>query len=293
MKIILKLWILIFTIFLFWIYFIFLSPKIFNNSTLIVPDIINLEEDLGITILKEKNIKYKILYVENKEEVIIKTIPYAGTKIKSKNLIELYIGKIYPFKYSSYIGRLYSDVKDEIERLCRDFNLKLNISYEINNDYVSGVIVKESFIDGKTIEYGDVLNIIISKNDSTFLMPKFIGLSIFEAIALADEYNINLNLIYVETPIDEDIVVYQSTSENTLIQKNNQYQLDLYISKGIKDTTVINPNFFISILDNLGYIYELKYVKSNEMGNKLVAFEVQKLYDIGITKYILWIIEQE
>ncbi len=289
MKVALKLWILILIIFLVWVYFIFFSPKIFNNSTLIVPDIVNLEEDLAIKILKEKNIKYKILYVENKDEVIIKTIPYPGTKIKSKYILELYIGKIFPAKYSSYIGKLYDDVIDEIDRLCRDFNLKLNVSYETCVDSVAGVIIKESFVDGEIVEYGDELNIVIAKNDTTFLMPKFLGLNIVDAIKLANEYNINLNLIYVETPIDEDIVIFQSTSENTLIQKNNQYQLDLYISKGIKDTTVINPYILISILDNLGYIYELKYVESNEIKNKLVAFEVQKLYDISITKYILWI----
>ncbi len=291
MKLVLKLWIIIFIIFIIWLYFIFLSPKIFNNSTVTVPDVINLEENVATNILKEKNIKYKISYVENNEEVIIKTVPYAGTKIKSKYVIELYIGKIFPIRYTSYIGRLYDDVIEELERLSRDFNLKLNISYEICDDYVAGVIIKESFVDGKIIEYGEELNIVVAKNESTFLMPKFLGLNIFDAINLADKYNINLNIIYVDAPIDKDIVIFQSTSENTLIKRNNKYQLDLYVSKGIKDTTVINLDNLISILDNLGYIYELKYVKSNEIKNKLVAFEVQKLYDIGITKYILLIVE--
>lgn len=291
MKFILKLWVIIFVVGLIWLYFIFLSPKIFNNSALIIPDVVNLDEPNAIKKLEDNHIRYKITYIENDKELAIKTIPYAGTKIKSDFEIDLYIGKIFPVSYSSFLGRLYDDVSNQIERLCIDFDLKLNISYEIKNDMISGVIIKESLIEGEAIEYGEELNITISKNDSTYFMPKFLGLTVEEAIKLSEEYNINLNLIYIETPLDSDIVIFQSTEENTLIQRSNQYQLDLYISKGIKETTIINTNTLLTILDNLGYVYEINFLKSNDLENKLVAFKVQKLYDIGITKYILWITE--
>lgn len=289
MKLVLRLWLVTLGIILIWIYFLFISPKIFNNHIVTIPDVIHLSEEQAIKELEKNKIKYQITYVESEEELAMKTVPYAGTKVKTDYVISLYVGKKMPVAYKSYLGRIYEDIADEIELMCNNYGLKLKIEYEETDYTVRGVIIKESLIDGSVLNQGDELCLTISANHSTYMLPNFVGLSLAEAVKLIEEYHIKVNLTYIPTPVDEDIIIYQSTPANTLIQKNNPYTLDLYVSKGVKDTTIIDVESFIEVIGQLGYELEVNYVNSNDLENKLVAFQVQKLYDNNRVKYILWI----
>lgn len=289
MKWVLRLWLVTLGILLLWVYFLFISPKIFNNTIVTVPDVLNLNETEAIQKLNENHIKYQITYIESEKEVALKTVPYAGTNIKADYVVSLYVGKVMPFAYKSYLGRIYEDVQEEIELMCNNYGLHLKIEYEENNTAVKGIILKESLVDGTALNKGDELCLTIAVNHLSFYMPDFIGLSMEEALKLIEEYNLKVNLTYIPTPVDEDIIIFQSTPPNTLIHKNNPYALDLYVSKGVKPTTVVDVDFFIETILNLNYALEINYVDSNEFENKLVAFQVQKLYDINIVKYILWI----
>lgn len=289
MKLALRLWLVTFGIILLWIYFLFISPKIFHQKSITIPNVLHMSEEQAIQELNKNKIKYQITYVESEEECTLKTIPYAGTSIKADYVISLYVGKKMPASYRSYLGRTYETVSDEIELMCNNFGLKLRVEYEENETAIDGVIIKESLVDGARLSSGDELRLTISMNHSTYMLPDFVGMPVEEALELIQKYKIKVNLNYIPTPIDENIIIYQSTPPNTLIQKNNPYLLDLYISKSVSSTTVIDVDFFIETIYNLGYETEINYVNSNESENKLVAFEVQKLYDSNIVKYILWI----
>ncbi|MDE6407884.1 MAG: PASTA domain-containing protein [Anaeroplasmataceae bacterium] len=289
MKWILRLWLVTFGIILIWIYFLFISPKIFNNHIVTIPNVVNLSEEQAIKQLNKNKIKYQITYIESEEEVALKTVPYAGTNIKSDYVISLYVGKIMPAAYKSYLGRVYENIADEIELMCNNHGLKLKLEYEETDNTISGVIIRESLVDGSILNQGDELCLTISTNHSSYMLPDFVGMTIDDALKLITEYNIKVNLTYIPTPVDEDIIIFQSTPPSTLIQKNNPYALDLYISKGVKPTMVVDVDFFIEVIHNLGYDMEINYVNSNDLENKLVAFDVQKLYDSNIVKYILWI----
>lgn len=289
MKASLRIWLVILAIILIWIYFLFISPKIFNNSIVTIPNVVDMTEEQAITELNNYKINYQITYVENEKEVALKTVPFAGTNIKADFVVDLYIGKIMPTSYKSYLGRIYEDVEEEIELMCNNYGLRLKIEYEENNNIISGVIIKESLVDGSILNQGDELCLTLSANHSTYMMPNLVGLSVEEALMLIEEYQIKVNLTYIPTPVDEDLVIFQSTPSNTLIQKNNPYVLDLYISKGVPSTSSVNVDLFVEVIQNLGYELEVNYVNSNDLENKLVAFKVQKLYDNNIVKYILWI----
>lgn len=289
MKLILRLWLVTFGIIILWIYFLFISPKIFNNRIIEIPDVVNLSEADAVEILNEKKIKYQITYIESTEERTLKTIPYAGTSVKANYVVSLYIGKIMPASYKSYLGRALEDVMQEIELMCNHHGLELKIEYEETDSIVGGIIIKESLIDGSILNQGDELQLTISANHSSFMMPNFVGLSIEETLQLLNTYGLKAHISYIQTPIDEDIVLFQSTPPNTIVHKHNPYALDLYVSKGVTSTTVVQVDSFIETILNLGYELEVNYVNSNELENKLVAFKVQKLYDSNIVKYILWI----
>lgn len=239
--------------------------------------------------LDDQNINYQITYIENDVDAILKTIPYAGTKIKASTSIKVYIGKIMPEAYKSFLGQSYEDSIDKIELMCNDKGITLKVEYEENTEIVPGIIIKESLTDGSLLNKGDTLIITVSSNSNSFLMPKLVGLNIEEALKIINEYNIKVNIIYYQTPIDEDVVIFQSTPPKTIISKVNSYKLDIYVSKGLSLNTHIDVSDFIDIIPAMGYELEIIYVNSNLEKNILVEFEVQKIYDIGIEKYILWV----
>ena len=85
MRKIFRLWIFIFIIIFLWIYFLFISPKLFNKSVIIVPNLINMTEDEAIKYLIDNKFDYIISYHESSSNKVIKTIPYPNTKINLRN----------------------------------------------------------------------------------------------------------------------------------------------------------------------------------------------------------------
>lgn len=289
MKWILRLWLIVFAIIILWIYFLFISPQLFGKKTLMVPELVHLTEEQAIETLEQEHISYQITYIENSTDEVLKTIPYAGTEIKENYTITVYIGKIMPQTYHSYLGQVYEDVAEEIDKMCHDTKIRLKVEYEETSTRISGLIIRESLMDGTILDQGLELCLTISKNTDTFLMPRLVGMKIDEALELIKEYPIKVHINYMATPIEEDIVLFQSTTENTIIDKKNQSFLELYVSKGLSTTSSVDVDCFTQMIENLGYELEVNWVHSNESFNKLIAFKVQKLYDIGMTKYILWV----
>ena len=229
----LRLWIVIFVIICIWIYFLFISPKIFNNKILVVPNIIEMSEEEGIETLKMSKIKYKIIYLENQDNIVLRTMPYPNTNIKGNYEIEVFIGKVMPASYKSFIGQVYDDVKDKINIICNNNGIKLKIKYEQNSNVLDGVIINESINNGQYLEGIEELTITISSNNTKLLMPNFVGKHINEVVEFANKNNLLVIFIYLETPILEDIILHQSIKENTVIDKNSNYKIEIYVSKGI------------------------------------------------------------
>lgn len=289
MKWINKLWYVFFAIIVAWSYYIFISPRIFNSTTVEVPDVIGLSEMESRRVLEGLQIQYQITYTQSTEECTLKTIPYAGVKVKKKHTISVYIGKIIPESYQSFLGQVYENVIQDIERLCNDYGLQLKLEYEKNDSHVSGIIIRESITPGTLLKNGEILTLTISANEAYFLMPNLVGLSIYDALSILEEYQVKAKINYYTAPMDEDIVLYQSIAKDSIIKKGNPYEIDLYVSKGMATVnSQIDPYQLEEMLVSLGYQVEKMYMNSNEEKDKLVAFEVQKLYD-NTMKYILWI----
>ena len=206
MRKVLWLWTATFVIILLWLYFLFISPKIFNNKILVVPEIINLNEEEGLKVLKDNNIKYNIVYLENEENIILKTSPYPNTKIKSNFEIDVYVGKIMPASFKSYVGQVYDDVKDKINIMCNNNGINLKVRYEENDNVLDGVIINESLSNGESLEGVNELIITISSNNTKLLMPDFVGKHINDVIEFVNKNNLMVIFIYLETPILEDIL---------------------------------------------------------------------------------------
>ena len=233
MRIVNKFWIVIFVIIIGWIYYIFISPYILYKKEIVVPDVVGVSEEQVRKVLDENGIKYNITYVQDSKEVVLKTIPYAGVNIKTNSVIDVYVGCIFPRSYKGYLGLVYDDVRGEIDVLCNDYGINLVIEYVDDDSLISGVIVGESIREGSIIESGATLILTISKNNSFFVMPNLVGLDIYDALKILDEYNIKAIINYYSSPISDDVVLFQSISKDSIIKKGNQYEITLYVSKGI------------------------------------------------------------
>ncbi|MDE5868253.1 MAG: PASTA domain-containing protein, partial [Anaeroplasmataceae bacterium] len=281
-------WIVIFVIFLVWLYFLFLSPRIFNSKTIVVPDVINLSQEEAEHKLQDAQIKYQITYIENDKEQALKTIPYAGTNIKANYVIDLYVGMKFPKTYHSYLGQNYEIYQNEINQMCLDYNIELIVEY-VPSYQMSGLILEESLKEGSILNEQKTLKLVIALNEETFLMPNLVGMHIEDALELLKDYKISIHVNYYASIIEEDIVLYQSTAPQTMIQKQNRSILELYVSKGITNYSSIDIDEQIKVMKYLNCDFEVKEVFSDSNEHKLVAFKCQKLYDIDVTKYFLWV----
>lgn len=288
MKLIFRIWIIIFVIFLVWLYFLFLSPRIFNSKTIVVPDVVNLSLEEAEHKLNDAKIKYQITYIENDKEQALKTIPYAGTNIKANYVIDLYVGMKFPKTYHSYLGQNYETYQHEINQMCLDYNIDLIIEY-VPSYQMSGLILEESLKEGSILNEQKTLKLVIALNEETFLMPNLVGMHIEDALELLKDYKISIHVNYYASIIEEDIVLYQSTAPDTMIQKQNRSILELYVSKGITNYSSIDIDEQIKVMKYLNCDFEVNEVFSDSKEHKLVAFKCQKLYDIDVTKYFLWV----
>ena len=102
----------------------------------------------------------------------------------------------------------------------------------------------------------------------------------------------HLELVMLTYDLDHDQAWARAKELCKMFRLENKLDwLPINFSKGMKQTTILNVDDFIAVIQNMGYLLEVNYVKSNDLENKLVAFKVQKLYDNNIVKYYLWVTE--
>lgn len=278
MKLVKILWAIIGIIALIWVYYIYISPRIFKPHKLEIPNIEGLSEIDAKSCLDNMNIKYNINYIDGKSNLVKYTYPKSGTSIYESYVIDVYIEKILPSYYQSFVGLIYDENIDLIISYCDLHNITFKVIYEVNNNYISGQIFKQSKSNNDLVNNGDELILYVSRSDEFIAMPNLVGLNINDCIKILNDYNLEYNIIYFNTPIDEDIVISQSINEGTLIKKGNAYSFDIYVSKGMPvDLGSVNINQLLNVLSEINYNYDIIYVDSI-INEKLIKIEANVLY---------------
>lgn len=277
------LWIIIMIIGLFWVYYLFLANKFFPKKELIVPDVVGLTEPQMEEVLNENKVKYNIFYVDGEQAIVQKTFPKAGSKIYETYYIDVYVYNKMPKYYEDFTGLLFDDEIKNIENFCKNYDLLYKVVYVVDNSYPQGQIIWQSLTSDDVIKSGDELVFKVVINDDYIQMPNLAGMNIIDAMKLLDKFQLNYNVIYYYAPIQEDIVVFQSVLEGTLIKKGNAYSFDIYVSKGMpSDVSTISLVEFVDILQQLNYEYEVIYVDSTLKGDNIIKIS----YGNGIEIYV-------
>lgn len=222
-----------FFLILFWLYFLYVSPRIHNTNEIEIPQIAGLNISEGLNHLGDLGIKYNIHYIEGDDDTISYTMPKAGMNIYKTYIIDVFAYKKLDSYYNNYIGLIYENYADEIESFCLKHNITYKVEYVIDNTVSSGLIINQNKNENDKVALGDVLIIYVSVSDDYYLLPLFVGRNIYDVLEELNNLGLKCDIIYYSAPIESDIVIYQSLNEGYKIKKGNSYSFELYVSKGI------------------------------------------------------------
>lgn len=218
---------------LFWIYILYISPRIHNTKEIEIPEITGDNIDIGINKLNNLGIKHNIYYLEGDENTIAYTIPKAGLSIYKSYTIDVYAYKTVKRHYKSYVGLIYDNYINELNELSQKHNITYRVEYVLDNSYKNGVIINQNKLESDIINENDQLILYVATTDDYYTIPSFVGMNIYDVIKQLKSNDLVCNIIYFSSPIEADIVIYQSIEEGYKIKKGNSYSFDLYVSKGI------------------------------------------------------------
>lgn len=109
--------------------------------------------------------KLKPQYINEYSETVkpgnvIKTVPEAGTSVKSGSTVKVYIAT--DVKEEVEVPKVIGCGKDEAEQLLIGSGLTLGQVTEVNSDLEAGIIVTQSVLDGEKVPAGSAIDIEIS-----------------------------------------------------------------------------------------------------------------------------------
>lgn len=184
-----------------------LIPYITSSRQEAVPDVsgytvseaINALQDAGFIVADEQRSEASDTIDEG---LVTKTTPAAGSIRKEGTEITLYIslGDV-TVEIEDYTGENFNEVKGRLEAL----NLVVYMDYynladdEDPNDYEEGIIVNQSVKAGEKLSEGDSITLYVPKLDNKY--PDFVAdqYTLTEVEEFAEDYNINLNIVYQDT----------------------------------------------------------------------------------------------
>ncbi len=279
------LWIGIAVLGIGWIYYIYISPRIFKPAEVVVPDIIGLSEEEARLALKKEGLTYNINYIDGQSLCVDSTMPKHGSKVYEGYPIEVYILKPLPSYYQSFVGLIYEENIGLIQEYCTRHELTYRLEYVVDNSYSSGQIIGQSKNSDEFVVSGTEIVFQIAVSDNYISMPNLVGRNIREVMELLDGYRLIYNVIYYHAPLDSDIVISQSIQEGTVLQKGNSYAFDIYVSKGMpSDISSLKIDDFIQVLNELEYNYDIIYVDSVVAGNLLLDIQMKDRMILYISK---------
>lgn len=144
----------------------FLGYYIYQNSNILVPDVLGYTYEDAERTLKENNLQAIMVeqVVKDEDEVgtVIKQNKKAGSKVMENTVIKLTVGILDTKVTVPDVTGL--SLNDAVALLNKN-DIKYEIKYE-TSDKENNLILDQSIKAGKKIENNDVLTIIVSKNET-------------------------------------------------------------------------------------------------------------------------------
>ena len=206
--------------------FVLLIPKLTSAKQEQIPDVSGYTVTEAIKVLQDAGF---IVSDEQREEAsetvdagrVTKTSPAAGAIRKEGTEIILYIslGDI-TVEIEDYVGQNSSEVKGRLEAL----NLQVDIEPKVldegedPNDYEEGIIIDQSVEPGEKLSEGDRIILYVPKLENKY--PNFVEdqYSISEVEEFAEDYGINLTIVYEQTDeYEPGTILKQSRAAGSIV----------------------------------------------------------------------------
>ncbi len=270
-----------------WFFYLVVYPKINTRKIVEIPDVSNLSLLEAKEKLSQKKLNYRIIEIEQSEEVfVLYTSPEAGSSVKTKSVVTLYITKQEEVFLDDYTNMVYEEVSDELADFCRINNINLEIQEVINNELPENIIISQSQQPfTKIADTNLVLKVV--KHNNSLIIPDLTGDEVTEISKMFYEYDLNVNYVYEYSFEPFGTIIGQSIKPNTKVLKGNQNEFIIYVSKGFTDVSTFKGMdlelaiFYLNKID-----FEIIYVESNEVANKVIDIDKNLYYDNSMTLYL-------
>jgi beta-lactam-binding protein with PASTA domain len=271
------LWIINGLIIFSWLFYLFVIPKVLKDRNIIVPDVKGYSVDEAIKKLEENKLEVLVCYVDGTIDEVLYTFPLKDSTVKYGSNINLYVSRKVTLYYEEFIGLDLDRNIDMINNYCVTNGISYEVEYKLDNDSIPGIIINQNKTKKDKVNKGDIIVFTIARSNLYFTMPNLVGLNIYDALIILDNYGIKANVIYHYAPIDIDVVIFQSIGEGNTIKKGNSYPIDIYVSKGLEIDVIIEYNNFIKVLSILDIKYDIIYIESNEESGECLRFETSNI----------------
>ena len=229
-----------------WLFYLFIFPSIYYKEELIIPNLTGYTEADAIRLLNDSNINADIYYIESDISEVKYSIPSFGSTIKKNATISLYIGRISPIYYESFVGLMYDKNQDYISQYCKENKITYTVVYELNDDEIPGLIINQSKTALDEVCTGDEIILTVSSSNQYVQMPSLSGMHIDSVISFLNENNLKARTN------DSALIIYYADAGEELWDIARKY------NKITKFGTVADP--FADKLTLLTVLFSL-YIK--------------------------------
>lgn len=211
-------------------FFLGIFPFIKQEEVITIPQITNLSEAEGCSILDNAKINYEIIYVDGTSDVIQKTVPEANSLIKKSQTITVYVEKEKPQIIKDMRNMTCFDARILLEEYSKKYNITYEIQTRMIDDGINDIVLEQNVYD-TDLSLIDKIIITISKCEYYVTMPDFIGRSYKEAFTFCQENGFIFEGIYLSSLLEKDTIIYQEQNIGTNLRKNSRNKLLFYIAK--------------------------------------------------------------
>ncbi len=210
--------------------------KFFNQTLVVVPNVLNLQKEEAAQILEESDLNFNYISSRSNEvpyNYIHNQSPKANEKVKKNRAIKLYVND----EEGAKLPNLKNLTLVEAMKILKEKNVEVR-----RIDYVSTNVEEDTVIasypkEGSLIKYGEKLSLLVStqKISKENVMPNIIGLDFFETEKMLSDLGLEVEEVIgiQDNNYPENMII--KTEPMPDVQIDEKTKLRIYVSVNVKN----------------------------------------------------------
>lgn len=215
---------------IFLVFWIGIYPFIKKDEVVQIPDIIGYSEKEGLEILDSKDIKYDKVYIKGHSTNIVSTKPSVNSLIKKSQSIIVYIEEYERKRVLDFTNMDIDDAKIILDEYKKEYNIGYEIEYVNTDNNISNIVINQN-IYNELLDNIDMIILTVNITNDYIKMPNFLMKDYKEAFLFCKENGLIFEGIYINSLLDQGLIIYQELESDEEIRKNSYIRLLFYIAK--------------------------------------------------------------